>query len=575
MRAWTLLLESTVFLAVMLPLVGALLVLAVSPIGRDAVRRTAVTNALLTFSVVGLMVANYDPQRINPETGRPQLMQMRTSLRWLAELRPTEVEQREAAESTGQREQWMTVGPDVRLALGVDGISLWLIALTALLSLCVIVSGPSADANRPEGDSALVLTLQASLTGLFAAEDVVLFAVCLEFTLLPMSFLIGLCGGPERRRAARRFFLINLLAGLLILVGLASLVISHSWMRSGQITNRPPLLFQITPLIRQIQAMVRRDEVALQYWNAVGSGIFWLLLAGVLLKAAVFPLHTWFRAVFRQGPPAAGVLISGVLLNVSGYICLRFLLPLFPEQCSAVAGLVCFLAITSVLYGAVAALGQGDFASVAVYWSISQLGLCLLGLFTLTTIGMTGALLQLLSHGLTIAAIVLLLAALRRRDLNSGPDHSLLQRSPRLRTLFLATVPAAMGVPGFGGFVGQWLILTAAVSLELLSTLWCLVGLLIAAAALLGLTHRVVFGHRFVLAPTDGDCVAPPDLLSRELAAVVPILVILVWIGMWPQLFLDRMQPSINRVAMNYERPMPIDAAPPADSQPADPPAHP
>src|SRR5579872_133825 len=352
----------SLILMVLLPLVGAGLVLLAARQGREQVRRFALVAVVLTFALSLIVVANYDPDR-RDASGRPQLIQMQTNLPWVG--------------SIDAQGKYIGPGPDIQFALGVDGLSLWLIGLSALLMIPSVLVSWEAVRDRAAAFYALMLVLEAGLIGVFAAQDIILFYVFFEFTLIPLFFMVGIWGGHDRRFAARRFFIYTLAGSLLTFLGLLFIVLAYSWISPGH-----ELTFSIPTLTEGISRLTHTDPLAARFWSDVGPWIFLALFAGFAVKVPLFPVHTWLPLAHVEAPTAGSVLLAGVLLKIGSYGFLRFALPLVPDASLALgAPLIGTLAVIGILYGAWCAYAQDDFKKLVAYSSVSHLGYCMLGLF--------------------------------------------------------------------------------------------------------------------------------------------------------------------------------------------------
>ena len=562
-RFWEAFLENLVFMLVMLPVFGACLVLVASRFGIESIRRTVLTNVLLTFSLSVLMVAHYDPNRKSDE-GTARLIQMKSSLRWLAEVKRVETREttREGTERTVTRR--VLVGPDVRLGVGVDGISLWFISLTALLMIPAVLASRETDRKHPAVYYALLLLLESGMIGVFAALDVILFCIFLEFTLLPLFLLIGWWGGYRRRHVVRKLFLYHLAGSLLIFLGLIAVVLAHSRMRATESNPQPALTFSTEQLITGangvpgIRLLVFGEESSAgQHWDHVSSWIFLALLVGFAVKIPLFPFHTWLPAANLEAPPAVSLLLMGVSLKFGCYGCLRFLLPLFPEQCVEAGGFVSAVALFGVVYAALLALVQNDIKKLATFVCLSQIGLCVAGIFSLNAVGICGAMLQLINVGISIGVVLFLIDLLQRRyqtrDLNAF--GGLTDSFPRLGWLFTLAALSLAGVPGLNGFAGEALTLLGIfrggppMGANPIGALVGLIGSLLVAWVLLWLLQRAFQGP--FREPDRHD--QPADLSNRDIAALLPAVLLMVWIGVYPQFFLSRIEPSVAQIVSVYE----------------------
>ncbi|MSR59079.1 MAG: NADH-quinone oxidoreductase subunit M [Planctomycetaceae bacterium] len=527
------------FLMVTLPLAGALVLLLTARFGIEHVRRTALMNVLLTFAVAVVMVVRYDPDRVD-DNNQPQLIQMAMVMPWVG--------------SPG-------AGPDIRFALGIDGISLWLIALSALLMIPAVLVSWEAVQDRPAAFYALMLVLEAGLIGVFAAQDIILFYVFFEFTLIPLFFMVGIWGGQDRRWAARKFFIYTLAGSVLTFLGLIAVVLSYSWM-----SGNSELTFSIPALTQGISQQLAVNPEAQAYWAKASPWIFLALFAGFAIKVPLFPFHTWLPLAHVEAPTAGSVLLAGVLLKIGSYGFLRFALPLVPEACFRFFDFVSILAVIGIIYGALLALAQDDIKKLVAYSSVSHMGFCLLGLFALNSVGITGGLLQMINHGLSTGALFAIVGMLyeryHTRDIQAY--HRMAKKYPVMAFILLIVVFSSIGLPGLNGFTGEILALMGMFKSNWLYAVLSLSGIILGAWYMLWLVQRTFFGRlrepgheghghaaSGLAAHDAGDYSsesALTDLNVRELCALVPVVVLIAWIGIYPQYFIRRMEPSISQV---------------------------
>jgi NADH-quinone oxidoreductase subunit M len=439
-------------------------------------------------------------------------------------------------------------GAGVRFHLGLDGVSLWLVVLTALLSVTAVLVSWEETRERTRSYYALLLVLQTGMLGVFTALDIVLFYVFFEFTLIPLFFLIGVWGGQERRRAARTFFIYTLAGSVLTLLGLIYVVAAYY--DQTDIVGEPVLTFSIPELTANLRLSERQ-----QTW------VFLALLAGFAIKVPLFPFHTWLPLAHVEAPTAGSVILAGVLLKIGTYGFLRFSLPLTPVASVEFLGLIALLAIIGIIYGALVALGQDDIKRLIAYSSVSHLGFCMLGLFALgsvasSTIGISGALLQMVNHGLSTGALFALVGMLYERYHTRQIDSlgGLARRMPVLTFFFVFMTLSSIGLPGLNGFVGEILVLVAAFQVKKRYAVFAAVAVILGAFYMLWLVQRIFFGPlREPHSSSAAD--APSDLKPREIAALAPIVAACVWIGLQPNYFLNRMEPSVQAVAQRFASP--------------------
>jgi NADH-quinone oxidoreductase subunit M len=564
--------DNVALMMTVLPFVGAGLVALSARLGIESIRRTALTNVLLTASLAVLMVASYDPAARYHNTksktadGPPRTIQMisRVSL-W---------------GGAGDDDTPVVGFPAIRCALGVDGLSLWMIALVPFVMIPSVLAGPSRDSDQPAAFYALLLVVEGATIGAFAALDVISFCAFLELALLATYFLIGGWGGHERRRIATKFLLCNLAGSLLVFVGLAGLVTSHYWMSGLMTGGDPQITFSIARLTHRVAYWARLETTA-EYWESVSRWAIPALLVGFAIRMPVFPFHTWLPGSNLESPNAVSVLSTAVGMKVGVYGMVRFVLPLFTaggafngpapnESIAFLTSTVMTVAVVGVVFAGLLTLGQGDLSKLASYACVVQMGLCLAGLFSLNTAGVTGGWLLAIAHVPAIAVVLFLTGILERtyqtREVTA--ICGLAARSPRLAICYAIGAFSLAAVPLLGGFAGQSLVLFGLFQVSPKLTIWAILGSFLLVWAFAWLMQRVFLGRLqeplpdaglfekmqssgkpggnvvFSFAVT-GNNETPRDLSRSELASVLPLVVIIFWIGIYPQFFVDRMRPTL------------------------------
>ncbi len=527
--------------SLVIPLVGAALAAGTAAAGHRTVRLVALAATLLTLLVAGYLVFQFpaaDPARLTLEGAQ----QPEPFALWEA--------------------QWFgsPEGPvDIRFSLALDGLGVWLYGLSALLMLTAVFISWDSVTHRPGTYYALLLLLETGLLGVFTARDILLFYVFFEFTLLPLFFLIGIWGHEERRYAAVKFFLYTLAGSVLTFLGLLAI----AWWCASQ--HPQGVLSFYLPAVEE---QLRRTPMpaSLQWW------LFLALFAGFAVKVPLWPFHTWLPLAHVEAPTAGSVLLAGVLLKVGSYGFVRFCLPLLPVGSAAWMPWVMWLAVAGILYAALVALVQWDVKRLIAYSSVSHLGFCMLGVFAMNRPGLEGGVLQMVNHGLSTAGLFAVVGMIyaRYHTRHMAELGGLARRLPLLSTVFLVLVLSSIGLPGLNGFAGEFLILAGAFNrgwtapagyagqLYLLAALATL-GVVLGAWYMLSMVRQVLFGP--LQEPLDQEGNPPqsvPDLRWHELAAVAPLLVFVLWIGLQPGFFLRRMQgdllPLADRATLNYYR---------------------
>ena len=406
----------------------------------------------------------------------------------------------------------------VNYHLGVDGISLFLVLLTTLLTMLAVLASWGFVAERERSYYFWLLLLETGCLGVFLALDTVLFYAFWEAMLLPMYFLIGQWGSERRVYAALKFFLYTMAGSALMLVAIIVLYFIGGSFNLLVLYDGPA----IPPHIQT-----------------------WLFLAFALafaIKVPLFPFHTWLPDAHVQAPVAGSVLLAGVLLKMGAYGFLRFCLPLFPEAAVSFAPLLIVLSLIGIIYGALVALSQRDIKSLVAYSSVSHLGLVVLGIFVFNEQGLMGSVLQMINHGLSTGALFLLVGMLyaRRHTRLIAAFGGLWKRMPRFGFFLLIATLSSIGLPGLNGFVGEFTILVGTVRAKPLYAVFATSGIVLGAWYMLTLVRRVMHGP--LEDPANQELL---DLSTREVLVLVPIVILIFAIGIFPGLLLDRMEPSI------------------------------
>ena len=419
----------------------------------------------------------------------------------------------------------------IRYKLGIDGISLFLVLLTTFLT-AIAIGASTGVVHRIKEYMVTMLLLETGMIGVFVALDLVLFYVFWEATLLPMYFLIGIWGGPRRIYATIKFVLYTMAGSLLMLVAIIAVGLLHA-QAGGEIT------FDLTVL------MHAEIPPAIQWW------LFLAFALAFAIKVPLFPFHTWLPDAHVEAPTAASVLLAGVLLKMGTYGFLRFALPLFPHATMTFLPWISGLAFVGIVYGAWVAMVQPDLKSLVAYSSVSHLGLVVLGIFALNGEGIAGSVLQMVNHGLSTGALFLMVGMIyERRHTRMIADYGGLFRViPFFGGTFLLVVLSSIGLPGLNGFVGEFLILLGIFRVHPLYALVAVTGIVWAAWYMLGMVRRVLFGP--LTHPENADI---SDLTWNERIVLVPVLVLIVWIGVYPAPFLRRMEASVERVIVQVKR---------------------
>jgi NADH-quinone oxidoreductase subunit M len=426
--------------------------------------------------------------------------------------------------------------PPIRYHIAVDGISLWLVLLVTVLTPIAALASWRIE-KRVKEFFLFLLLLETGMIGVFVALDLFLFYVFWEVMLVPMYFLIGVWGHERRIYAAMKFFLYTMAGSVLMLAAIL-------WLYNTTRTLDLPA----------IQAMLQNGQVKL----GVGEELllFLAFFIAFAIKVPLFPLHTWLPDAHVEAPTAGSILLAAVLLKMGAYGMLRFCLPLFPGAARGLAPAISILALIGILYGALVCLVQPNLKKLIAYSSVSHLGFVVLGIFSFTQMGLDGAVYQMLSHGVSTGALFLLAGMLgaRRHSLEISSYGGAATPAPWLATVFLITSLASAGLPLLNNFVGEFLVLQGTAQVAFRYSAAAAVGVILAAWYLLWLYQRVFLGP-----PAEEVSATITDLRRHEWAAVIPLIVLMVWMGVYSKTFLPRISQGTARLVAPVE--MRVDSA--------------
>ena len=456
---------------------------------------------------------------------------------------------------------------DIRFSIGLDGLSLWLFGLTALLMVVAVLVSWEAIDQRASTYYSLLLMLETGLMGVFVARDIILFYVFFEFTLIPLFFLIGIWGSQERRRAAIKFFLFTLAGSVLTFLGLLAIVLwDYYHSPTGYWSQHPVMTFSIAKLTASLK------EYPMDGWLQVL--VFLALFAGFAIKVPLFPLHTWLPLAHVEAPTAGSVILAGVLLKLGTYGFVRFALPMLPDGVVASMPWLLWLSVAGIIYGALVALGQTDIKRMIAYSSVSHMGFCMLGVFSIGSLGMQGGVLQMVNHGLSTGGLFALVGMIYERyhTRKIADLGGLAHRTPLLAAMMVVFTLSSIGLPGLNGFVGEFLILLGmfqrgfgaqGVAEASAGLVWqyraiavlAVAGVVLGAWYMLALVQKVFFGPlrephggRDSISSSSAGHPEVRDLSPREIAALAPLVVFIFWIGLQPQFFLEPMDQTLKEI---------------------------
>ena len=428
-----------------------------------------------------------------------------------------------------ERVEWMPTFK-IHYAVGVDGINILLVLLSAILTpLCVLCSWKAID-TRVRAFMSLILLVEGAMIVVFTALDLFLFFMAWEVTMIPMYFLIILWGGPARIAAGLKFVLYSLTGSLLLLVGILGLFVV------GGDT------FDILVLTEQ------KIPLDVQLW------IFMAFFLAFAIKLPMIPFHTWLPDAHSEAPTAGSVILAGVLLKMGGYGFLRFCLPILPDASVTFAPIILWMSAVAILYGGFLALAQSDLKKLVAYSSISHMGFVTLGIFAFNSQGIQGAILQMFNHGITTGGLFLAVGQLydRTHSREIGDYGGLHKPMPRFAAFLCFFSVAAFGLPGAANFIGEFLVLVGASYNSFVMVILAMGGIVLAAAYMLWMLQRVTLGQ--AATPTAATL---PDLSVRETVILAPLAILIICVGLYPGPLMEVMDASVTTLVQKMNSVLP------------------
>ena len=484
---------------IFLPIVGAIVLLFVNKENHSAIRVVAFIFSLVEFIISLPLFFSFDPGKVG--------MQFVERAQWVPEY-------------------------GISYHLGIDGISLLLVLLTTFLTVLCILSSWSAITVRVKEYMISFLLLETGMVGAFVALDLVLFYVFWEVVLIPMYLLIGVWGDPRRRiYAAIKFFIYTMAGSVFMLVAILALYFIN--LKATRIPT-----FDVLELYKTV------IPVGTQYW------LFAAFALAFAIKVPMFPFHTWLPDAHTEAPTAGSVILAGVLLKMGTYGFIRFAMPLFPNAAMAFLPVICILAIIGIIYGALVSMMQVDLKRLVAFSSVSHLGYIMLGLFALNMQGVEGSIYQMLNHGVSTGSLFLLVGMIyERRHTRMISDFGGLSKvMPVFAVIFMIVTLSSIGLPGTNGFVGEFLILLGAFRSKTAFGVAAATGVILGAAYMLWMFQRVMFGEI-----KNPENMKLKDLNGREIATMIPMVLLIFVMGIYPKLFFTKMDVSVEHFLKSFK----------------------
>lgn len=475
-----------------LPIVGIFLILSIDSKKQELIRITALLISIVVFFISLPLYFSFD--------ARTYEMQFVEKLRWIPSF-------------------------GIYYHVGIDGISLFLVLLTTFITPISILASWHITKSIKEYMISM-LVLETGMIGVFISLDLFLFYIFWELMLIPMYLLIGIWGGPRRIYAAVKFFIYTMAGSVLMLIAIITLYFLN-YRANGEYT------FNLLEFYRLDLSF------AVQFWLFIA---FFLAFA---IKVPMVPFHTWLPDAHVEAPTAGSVILAGVLLKMGTYGFVRFCLPLFPEVSHAFVPVISWMAIVGIIYGALVSMVQDDLKKLVAYSSVSHLGFVMLGIFAFNIQGIEGGITQMINHGLSTGALFLIVGMLyeRRHTRMIADFGGLTKQIPVFATFFMIITLSSIGLPGLNGFVGEFLILVGVFKSRILYASIATSGVILAAVYMLWMFQRVMFEQI-----THEENKTLKDINKREFVILIPIVILIFWIGIYPNSFLRKMDASVNHL---------------------------
>lgn len=426
----------------------------------------------------------------------------------------------------------------IQYYLGIDGISLWLVLLTTFLTPIIVLASWKSIEHRIKGFHIAMFVLQTAMLGTFLAMDAVFFYVFWELSLIPMYFIVGIWGGANRIYATIKFFIYTMFGSLLMLVA-----IIYMMYLTQEATGT--MSASLLDFYKLKIPFVGHDIFSLQ------TMLFFAFALAFAIKVPIFPVHTWLPDAHVEAPTPGSVVLAGVMLKMGTYCYLRWIIPLFPEAAEYWGWIFLVLGTLGIIYGALVAMVQPDIKKLVAYSSVSHMGYIIIGLFVFNQYGITGGLFQMLNHGISTGALFILIGMIyeRTHSREISKYGGLAAVAPIYSILFFIITLSSIAVPMTNGFVGEFLILMGVFKAQPISAYFAVSGVVLGAVYMLWMFKRVFFGETGELFRDEHHPIS--DLNVREIAVMVPLVIMVFWMGLFPNHFIDYSKASIDHLVKN------------------------